>query len=171
MSAKITLSRQKQIDKTVSQMLLSLDKSYPENSLLEIAKAADLEVFVSDFKEHAETVSGIIIPAENQTESTKIYLNQNHSKTRQTFTLAHELGHYFLHDSKPKLRIDKYNYKAGSEGAKEETEANYFAATLLMPKEIFLEIINRSSSFSQVADYFAVSEIAVRNRWRWLSTN
>jgi len=59
-----------------------------------------------------------------------IYINSRHPKRRQRFTLAHELGHYFLHPYKAqRYRRDLPNGAADSE----EAEANLFAAELLMP--------------------------------------
>ncbi len=60
---------------------------------------------------------------------------------RKRFTIAHELGHYILghnrktvvHDNEASMEF----YKSGSQ----ETEANQFAAELLIPTSIFLEYI------------------------------
>lgn len=75
-----------------------------------------------------------------------IGINQNHPLNRKRFTLAHEIGHFVLHnhegfhfDSKNEsylIKLRKTNFDPTNEI--EEQEANFFAAELLMPKE-FLE--------------------------------
>lgn len=67
---------------------------------------------------------------------TVIGVNASHAPTRQRFTIAHELGHLLLHESRPMI-VDTHLYRrdeVSSMGTKpEEREANGFAAELLMP--------------------------------------
>ena len=169
--ALLTSRRQKKIDSYVDQVLLQTNKSYPEDSLLDIVESLDIEVKVSDFGDHENEISGVIRYG-NGNEKPTIYLNENTPPERQTFTLAHELGHYMLHDHKKgKLRIDKFNYRANTKEAREETEANYFAASMLMPREKFSTVLKQARSFEDVAKYFGVSNAAVINRLRWLKAN
>ncbi|MGD9724443.1 MAG: ImmA/IrrE family metallo-endopeptidase [Pirellulales bacterium] len=71
---------------------------------------------------------------------TVIGVNESHAKARQRFTIAHEIGHFILHDMDD-VHVDrgfsvKLRSGASSEGRNiEEIEANLFAAELLMPKE------------------------------------
>lgn len=83
-----------------------------------------------------DTLSGVIIRNE---EKTLIGVNPLHSETRKRFTIAHELGHFFLH--KADLYIDrKENVVLYRKKSKRfnltESEANCFAAELLMPGEL-----------------------------------
>jgi len=72
-----------------------------------------------------------------------IGVNAKHHPNRQVFTIAHELGHFLLHEADD-VHVDrgfqvKLRSGASSEGTDiEEKEANLFAAELLMPKS-FLE--------------------------------
>lgn len=59
------------------------------------------------------------------------------SSRRDRFTIAHELGHYFLHYLYPKEAVSKKFGRGGSDRA--ETEANVFASALLMPARSFTE--------------------------------
>lgn len=60
--------------------------------------------------------------------------NDKNSATRRQFNAAHELGHIVLHDWKCDLEdLTKEEFR------KREDEANYFAATFLLPKEAFLK--------------------------------
>ena len=75
-----------------------------------------------------------------------IGLNVHHSKTGQRFTLAHELGHIYLHKSAAgALHVDEGDFfvrfrgpSSVSDSAHDEREANAFAAKILMPRT-FLE--------------------------------
>src|SRR5271157_4721592 len=66
-----------------------------------------------------------------------------HAPVRQNFTIGHELGHLLLHDQE-QLHVDhefrvRLRDDVSSQGTDEaEREANFFAASLLMPKD-FLE--------------------------------
>ena len=72
-----------------------------------------------------------------------IGVNTHHSQARQNFTIAHELGHLLLHEQE-QLHVDRefrvrLRDNISSKGTDEaEMEANFFAASLLMPKN-FLE--------------------------------
>lgn len=161
-------SEQQKIDQAVDGILFQTNMSYPNDGLLNIVKALNIQVKTANFGKYIDKISGAV----RRKPAAIIYLNETHSKERQTFTLAHELGHFVLeHGDGLKLRIDKYNYHTNDKAAKEETEANYFAATLLMPKIEFLSVLEKAVSISEIAGYFAVSKSAVINRIRWLKQN
>lgn len=68
-----------------------------------------------------------------------IGVNASHPKTRQRFTIAHELGHMWMHDEQHPVHVDRgfpvRRRDARSSRAVDvyEMEANGFAAELLMP--------------------------------------
>lgn len=72
-----------------------------------------------------------------------IGVNTSHAPARQNFTIAHELGHLLLHEQE-QLHVDRefrvrLRDDVSSQGTDvAEREANFFAASLLMPRE-FLE--------------------------------
>jgi len=80
-----------------------------------------------------------------------IYVNKNHHPNRQRFTIAHELGHYFL-DHINGVHVDKkVIYRDANSGKAEfadEISANRFAAELLMPKDFI------SQHLEKIGDYF-----------------
>lgn len=167
--ALLSKARQEEIDRKISEVLMAHNLSYPDNGLLEITMALGIDVYASDLSDFGADVSGAIKRG-GEGERSQIILNKNQSKERITFTLAHELGHYFLHNG-DKLRIDKYNYHQNSTEALEESEANYFAASLLMPETEFLKLYKDSEDIEAVSKYFGVSIIAAKNRLRWISQN
>jgi Zn-dependent peptidase ImmA (M78 family) len=66
----------------------------------------------------------------------KIRLMGTDGPLRHRFTIAHELGHYFLHSKQGKKPI-----QVGRDGSNTrlEWEANWFAAAFLMPEPAFRE--------------------------------
>lgn len=94
-------------------------------------------------------LSGILLI---EPDNVTIGYNQNESRARRRFTVAHELGHYKLHNTKANssqvFADDKFlvlfrsqNVNDGSEEARREFEANTFAAALLMPESLLLKEI------------------------------
>lgn len=163
--------RQREIEEAVDDVRTKTKLSYPEDSILDIAERLGVEVYLSDFGEFKNEVSGLIKYPEKEEEKPRIYLQKNENRNRRIFTLAHELGHFILHKGSEKLRVDKFNYSENSKEAIEETEANYFAASLLVPKEKLEKILSEIGNISEIAGYFGVSELVIKNRIKWLEMN
>lgn len=80
------------------------------------------------------------------------------SPERDRFSIAHELGHYFLH-----FRMTKQAMVAQRFGStREEWEANWFAAGFLMPAAEFHE--HYHAGFPALARHCRVSIAAARAR-------
>ena len=94
-----------------------------------------------------------------------IYVNSNHSEARQRFTIAHEIGHYVLHNDLIGDGVqDDALYRSGLP-SNIETEANRFAANLLMPmEEVNKAILKHGFYVEQLADLFQVSQAAMAIR-------
>lgn len=113
-------------------------------------------------------------------EGFRITLAIEAHENRKRFSIAHELGHLFLHmgylvdDDKWQqigTFVDSVYHRFGYN--LEEHEANEFAASLLMPREEFIEIAkaNYSSGYytlDPIAEYFHVSTDAAKTRGCWL---
>lgn len=172
--AYLTLSKQNEIDAKVDQILLDTGLSYPKNGLLEITKALGINVYSSDLPDFEnKKVKGIIKwPEENDADGRPtIYLNKDLSETTKMFTLAHEIGHFILHPNERKLRIDLFDYSQDTKESMEETAANYFAASLLVPKDKLGTLLKLTDDLDKIAEYFRVSRPVVENRIKWLQTN
>jgi Zn-dependent peptidase ImmA (M78 family) len=108
-----------------------------------------------DVKELAERMGLVVVPESAPDELSGFLLrdpkkgraiigvNANHHPNRQRFTIAHECGHFLLHQGE-KLHVDKresgwlVKLRDGKSAAGtnvDEMEANFFAAELLMPSE------------------------------------
>lgn len=79
---------------------------------------------------------------------------------RDTFTLAHELGHYLLHS-----RQGNRPMEASRKGSNRvEWEANWFAAGFLMPARKFRQLASQGRDQAHIANVFGVSLSAVAVR-------
>lgn len=139
------------IEEQVSDLLFQEGvESYPV-PVEKIALALGVNVMPYNL---GDEVSGIL--ALNDGKGTIGY-NLQHSKGRQRFTVAHELGHYIMHrNTKKELFVDKdyivkfrSNKKYSSTELKQEKEANAFAAALLMPKAFVLTELSKEQAMTE----------------------
>ncbi|MEN0083162.1 MAG: ImmA/IrrE family metallo-endopeptidase [Leifsonia sp.] len=92
-----------------------------------------------------------------------VHLPPMTSNRRDRFTIAHELGHYFLHYLQPGHE-DPLLFGRGQRN-RAETQANYFAASLLMPAERFRRAFAQcGGDMWELADEFDVSPRAAEVR-------
>ena len=106
-------------------------------------------------------MSGFLYRDSNQTV---IGINTVHAKTRQKFTVAHEFGHFLLHEQEQmhvdhefRVRLRDDISSRGTDDA--EREANLFAASLLMPKE-FLDKDLENEHYVDVLDDLLLRRLA-----------
>jgi len=160
------------LSELVETAYLKHSKTVPVNieqmirdSGLELDKKASLAPDIAG--EIRKTESGIY----------KISTNKNDHYYRRRFTMAHELGHYYFHRSLIGDGVDdNVKYRSTRSGAfynthidqKHETEANLFAALVLMPDEKLKEKAEaRGGKFAnedvrELAIEFQVSPEAMR---------
>jgi len=82
---------------------------------------------------------------------TVIGINSRNAPKRQRFTIAHELGHWRLHEGRSlivdhTIRINRRNEVSSAATDSEEIDANAFAAALLMPEELIQVAVDREQS-------------------------
>jgi Zn-dependent peptidase ImmA (M78 family) len=108
---------------------------------------------------------------------TIVGINSLHASSRQRFTLAHELGHVFLHRSELEkaVHVDKGSLRRDAMAAAGidplEIDANAFASELLMPQGLLAEALagktidlENDEMVTSLARRFRVSEAALRFR-------
>lgn len=114
-----------------------------------------------------DELSGMIFLKDNLAV---IGVNSRHSANRQRFTIAHELGHFFLHRDvlEKGAHVDKLitMLKRDPDAARGvvgiEIEANQFAAGLLMPKRLIMSYMDeRGIDYGTVPDDDAIEEMAL----------
>lgn len=99
-----------------------------------------------------------------------IVLSEYTSPNRDRFTIAHELGHLFLHLKKVQeqnpdcgMRATRWVDEADKIQQRAEWEANWFAAAFLMPEEQFLEAVEAQGiDFAAAKFNVSVSAATVR---------
>lgn len=153
--------------------------SYPVE-IVKICNNLGLKVFEAYLKPNE---SGMIVVDDKKWKEYDtdkfIIVNITETPVRRRFTIAHELAHYILHKQDSLL----YAHRDYSENTqiKEriETEADYFAANVLMPEELVRECVEDIKErhggkilnlvlINEISRMFYVSETAARVRLQQL---
>ncbi|MGX1694081.1 ImmA/IrrE family metallo-endopeptidase [Microbacterium keratanolyticum] len=127
---------------------------------------ADLERLVHALGGRIDVAASFVAPEALTVRGERdftVHLPPVTSHRRDRFTIAHELGHYFLHYLQP--RVQGARSFGRGERNRVETQANYFAGALLMPSERFSRAWRRCDGDAwSVADRFGVSASAAAVR-------
>ncbi len=87
-----------------------------------------------EFADLGEDCSAVLV---RNGDRAVIGVNEEHHPNRKRFSIAHEIGHFVLHDGDTYIdkgyRVHFRDLESGSGTKSEEMEANAFAAALLMP--------------------------------------
>ncbi len=129
-----------------------------------------LGITVSNAKFSEDSCAALIA---KRGHSTRIFVEQSDPPYRKRFSIAHELGHHFLHLETDGEIVDTHtdmfrDKEPGggvfSELRLREVHANWFAASLLMPEEFVRSEWVNNPSISHLAKTFNVSEEAIGYR-------
>lgn len=169
----------KKIDEKARDMLTRAEAFVQPIDLNRILEKLKLELKLAPMEEE---YSGFLAVDERV-----IVINRQHPKTRQRFTIAHEIGHYHLHRSRQAsnvfidravyFRSDREVYfrdnQFGEADHRMELEANAYAAGLLMPQQLLDRYIDqhaddvdlsKAAGIRMLADEFEVSRAAMEYR-------
>jgi Zn-dependent peptidase ImmA (M78 family) len=92
-----------------------------------------------------------------------IYVNRAENDARQRFTIAHEIGHWQLKHGNAYRDTSSNFSDVGTSLI--ETEANRFAACLLMPRKMVINMAKGSNMMTEdMARAFNVSRLAIEFR-------
>lgn len=154
------------IEELTSEILLNNDMYKVPVDVIKIANANDIKVYEGILN---KKISGAIRYDKDE-EKFAILVNKNNVKTRQRFTIAHELGHYFLHKEflkSEEIHVDimyRSAEKSDEEDKKREREVDYFAGSLLMNRTLLTRLYKENNSIQSLADIFNVSVSAMTVR-------
>ena len=145
--------------------LVEIQKKYCKQApipVVAIAKEWGIKVYkTEDFNDR---ISGLIRKDEHYGGKSgyAIYANARHPVTRRRFTIAHEIGHFYLHRKLIGDGItDDGLYRSHLRG-RFESQANRFAANLLMPQKLVREFIAQGvDTVEELAEKFEVSRSAM----------
>jgi len=125
-----------------------------------------IKIYKTKFED--DSIAGSFIRSEKA-----IHVRDDDTYTRQIFTAAHELGHFFLHDDRNKdIFFRSEQYLLGDAEIEEEKEANWFAASILMPKPnvenvtFIIKKVEEISSLFQVSNstaYYRLKNLGILN--------
>jgi Zn-dependent peptidase ImmA (M78 family) len=124
-------------------------------------EAAGVFVFKDTFKQR--DVSGFSL---YDAEFPVIYINNSTSKTRQMFTLFHELGHLLFHTNGVTKRDDSYIRALHGEARDIEMFCNRFAADVLVPELALVaeDLSPTDANIARLARTFNVSREVILRR-------
>lgn len=169
--------RRKHIRSLIGRLLETHKIGSAPVAVEEIASALRIQV---QYQAAEDELSGFLL-RDFSHQKTIIGVNSHHSINRQRFTIAHELGHFLLHEQE-KLHVDrqfqiKLRDKNSSNGeSEEEKEANLFAAELLMPAhfiqqdlaEVEALDLENDATIAELAKKYQVSTQAIAFRLTYL---
>jgi len=163
MTKKQTISYQEYID------------SVPVN-IEAIIRSFDIEL-----DKNSSLPEGVLGEISKEGDRYKISIKKTDHYYRKRFTMAHELGHFVLHKDKIGNGIDdSENYRPVRRidtvaGELEESEANNFAANILMPEDLVIRYAKergvldgnakeKDEALQEIATAFQVSKAAMKIR-------
>jgi len=132
---------------------------------VELANQLGIKVHNARFSE--PNVSGLIA---KRGPVSSLLVENDDSPNRKRFTIAHELGHYFLHLSTDGEFVDtpvdlqRASVAPESGSKRVEVEANQFAAALLMPEPKVRQAFSTVRNVDELARLFRVSREAMAIR-------
>lgn len=140
----------------------SKEKGFLDADLnIDIKQVAKLNEIEISYETMESSQSGYL---KNINDKWVIGVNIQHNPKRQRFTIAHELGHYFMHREK-NLDFEDATFFRIDNSTSIEYAANEFAARLLMPEDRVRKAIDGGlKSLEKLADMFLVSTAAIKFR-------
>src|SRR5439155_5185179 len=133
-----------------------------------LANRAGIKVFNARFSD--DNLVGMIA---RRGQDVTMLVNYSDPPFRKRFTIAHELGHHFLHLIQDGEYVDKeanlFRQQSGDEHEitptrRQEIQANLFAASLLMPEDEVRKYWEERRSIEELAKIFHVSVEAMGYR-------
>lgn len=174
----ISKERKRELENISSQVLFNNDMYKIPVNLLKIANNNGITVYDADFNKLGnKNVSGAIRYIDGKFS---ILLNKEETEERKRFTLAHELGHFFLDNEilkSSKIHVDTL-YRASADSSyvsqemqreaqtklTSENEIDYFAGALLMNEMMLRKVFQIEHSTEKLAKLFNVSYSAMTVR-------
>ncbi len=148
------------LEEITSDILLNNDMYIVPVDVIKIANNNDIKVFEEELD---KKVSGAIRFNE-EAQKFEILVNSEEADVRKRFTIAHELGHYFLHGDVLKSKCVHVDvlYRAELK-TEDEKDADYFAGALLMNQTLLRKLRN-NNTITELAEIFNVSTSAMTVR-------
>jgi Zn-dependent peptidase ImmA (M78 family) len=135
--------------------------------VVKIANHNGVGIYNAKFSD--DNISGMLA---KRGDNVTMLINQSDYPNRKRFSIAHELGHHFLHLFEDgeivDTEIDLFRFESANSdnpNRLREIQANQFAAAILMPAKLVRKIFNEETSeLGVLAQIFKVSEEAMGYR-------
>ena len=169
--------RRKQIRESVETLLHKFNITEGPVPVERVVKSLGIEIKLDKVD---DDLSGFLVREKKGHGRSVIGANRSHHPHRQRFTIAHELGHFLLHEGET-VHLDEYRQAftinlRDPQSAKgednDEREANLFAAEFLMPAKFLtddlkgktLDLLGDSEFLVKLAKKYKVSVQALTFR-------
>lgn len=155
------------IEKIVNSLHLEYDLLDENNVAIDVNRFAKrLNISIQE-RSLGKEISGLLIIKEGKVA---IGIESDQGEQRKRFTIAHELGHFFLHREIKSTFVDEI-FARSNKTNQLEREANAFAASLLMPEALIKSVIDKKAlnnlddeDIKKLSDEFNVSQISMTYR-------
>ncbi|MBF9143749.1 ImmA/IrrE family metallo-endopeptidase [Hymenobacter properus] len=170
-----TMVNKAEIERKVDEILRNNEANSIPVDPVTLANRLGIKIHNAEFSDGS--LSGMI---SKRGDNIMILVNRQDSDTRKRFTIAHELGHHFLHlmeedgefvDDTMNLFRQQLPDGEQRSSKRKEVEANKFAAALLMPKRLVKKEFERNNDLTYLAWRFGVSEASMGYRINELGLN
>lgn len=133
------MNMEKTINRLIEELLDKCQIIEPPVNVEKIAEFLKISVIKRPYKDKGP-LSAMLVRSPGKTI---IGINDSHNIQKQRFSIAHEIGHFFLHKGE-ELVVDKdfsvnfRHYKTNPKAYLQEKDANYFASSLLIPEKFLI---------------------------------
>lgn len=160
MDAPVVKPDYARVKREVRTLIEEFGITEPPVDPVRIARGLGVTVYFVTFEPIKKNISGFF-----DCDERAIFVNSEEYPLRQTFTIAHELGHKVLHQEWAKSQDYRILLRDTDDNSGDfhEKEANAFAAHLLVPRPM-LDRYWRRLNVEQLSTLFAVSVPMIRNR-------
>lgn len=154
-------------------MSQSLSYQSPMDHVMEFTQSAPVDLNGMARAMGLEVVNSVNLPddvlgkIERSGDHYRITINATHAPRRRRFTLAHEIAHFVMHRSLIGDGITDAGMYRSSLSNAIESQANRFAADLLMPAPLVRRAFREGAlSYAGMADRFNVSMESAKIRMK-----
>ncbi len=143
--------------------IIARHQRVPPVQTIPIARDLGLEVF--RVRGWPDSVSAMIKRDGKSPSGYSIYVNADHAETRRRFSIAHEIGHFVLHEDRIGDGITDDGLYRSKLGGPLEAQANRFASNLLVPQHLLQAALATGiSTVEDLAEHFQISRSSMSIR-------
>ena len=169
------------MNETIKIIFEECDVKQVPVDVVKIAKQLEFDIFYGRFK--SDVVYGAMWDGNKDlklsgghTSNRFILVNSNDSKEKQTFTIAHEIGHFMMHCTSEHNFFERYHGDDEQDEQKKklEDEADFFAANMILPSSLVLgyvmnnKYVGRKRLIKMICEQFNAEEETVERRFNEL---